>query len=370
MGAIPRPERILAVRDLLGLSLQDLAASAGFSQSYFSEIASSKRPFSMAHAEQIADATGFPTEFFLVVAPQLESNSLQFRKLKTSKVTTTRKASQYFREASRIVQRVAQSADLHTKALPYVDEPTEGDLEDAAIEHVAEAARRLMGIAPGAPVPNMTRAVERLGVVVAPVILDPVKDEVREVSEGHFGISHGDQLGVPVVGYFPGEAPDRDRFTVAHELGHVILHSHRTATNPEREANRFAGAILLPEDSARGELHTQITLNQLARIKAKYGISIQALIMRAAGLGVIDQKRQRSLFVQLSARGWRQNEPVEVGAEYPLLLRRLIELSLPEHAKPKDVEKLTALPLAYVRAIAPPVPRHVSEGATPVRIKH
>lgn len=365
MGAAPRPERILAVRDLLGLSLQELGTSAGFSQSYFSEIASGKRPFSLAHAEQIATATGFPTEFFLVEAPQVEADSLQFRKLKTSKAATTRKASQYFRETSRITQDVSRAAGLKPKALPFVNDATTGTLEDSVIEQAAAATRQLMGVSADAAIPNMTRAIERLGIVVAPVLLDPLEDEVRVVSEGHFGISHGDQLGVPVVGYFPGKSPDRDRFTLAHEVGHVVLHSHRTADDPEPEANRFAGALLLPEDTARSELHAQITLNQLARLKARYGISIQALIMRAAGLSIIDQKRQRSLFVQLNVRGWRQNEPVEVGAEYPLLLRKLIEASLPPNATSKDVENVTALPRAYVRAIAPPPPRRSTDSLAP-----
>ena len=175
--------------------------------------------------------------------------------------------------------------------------------------------------------------------------------------EGHFGISHGISAGYPIVGYFPGASADRDRFTLSHEIGHVVLHSNRTSSNPEREANRFAGALLLSEAAARSELHSMVTLNQLTRVKARFGISIQALIMRASGLGIIDGRRQRSLFVQLSARGWRHSEPVEVEPEYPLLMRKLIGLSLPTEPTTRDVEKRLGLPRAYVRAMAPPPPR-------------
>jgi Zn-dependent peptidase ImmA (M78 family) len=351
-----RPERILAVRDLLGETLQNLASSAGISQSYLSEIAAGTRPFTIEHAEKIATATGFPVEFFEVDAPTIGDTTLQFRKLKSSKAKTTRKAVQYFREASRMVQDIAPASGLKTALLPYVNESNNGMLDEDEIERAAGAVRTLLRLGPSDPLPNVTRSIERLGIVVIPVLLDPT-DEVRVVEEGHFGISHGDDQGVPLVGYFPGSSPDRDRFTLGHELGHILLHSHRFSEDAEREANRFAGAFLMPETAARSELHSQITLSELARVKARFGISIQALIMRAAALQIIDQQRQRSLFVQLSARGWRQNEPVEVQPEYPILMRRLLELSLPDDPSSREIEKATGLPRAYVRAIAPSPPR-------------
>jgi Zn-dependent peptidase ImmA (M78 family)/transcriptional regulator with XRE-family HTH domain len=351
-----RPERILAVRDLLGETLQNLAFSAGISQSYLSEIAAGTRPFAAEHAEKIALATGFPIEFFYVDAPIIGATTLQFRKLKSSKVKTTRKAVQYFREASRVVQTIAPSSGLRPAPLPYVNGPYGSVLDESQIESAASAVRKLMKLGPVDPVPNVTRAIERLGIVVIPVLLDPT-DEVRVVEEGHYGISHGDEHGVPLVGYFPGSSPDRDRFTLGHELGHIILHSHRSSDDAEPEANRFSGALLMPEAAARRDMHSQITLSQLARVKAQYGISIQALIMRAAALNIIDQQRQRSLFVQLSARGWRQNEPVEVQPEHPILMRRLLKLSLPENPSSREIEEATGLPRAYVRAIAPSPPR-------------
>lgn len=363
MDVAPRPERVLALRDLLGFSLQEIGTATGLSQGYLSDIANGNRPFTDQHAALLASKLDFPEEFFYVAAPPVEGSTLNFRKLKKAKAKDTKKASQYFREASRVTQVVADAASLRTKTLPSVVPEIEL-LSDDAIEEAARATRELMGIAPDAPVPNLTRAIERLGIVVAPVILDPTNDEETPASgfEGHFGISHGTDAGFPIIGYFPGASADRDRFTLSHEIGHVVLHSQRTSSDPEREANRFAGALLMPEGAARTELGSMSTLNQLARVKARFGISIQALIMRAAALGIIDERRQRSLFVQLSARGWRHNEPVEVEPEYPLLLRKLIELSLPSEPTTRDVEKQLGLPRAYVRAMAPLPPRKGGHG--------
>lgn len=358
MDVAPRPERVLALRDLLGFSLQEIGAATGLSQGYLSDIANGNRPFTEQHARLLASVLDFPEEFFYVAAPPVESSSLNFRKLKKAKAKDTKKASQYFREASRVTQLVANGASLRTKDLPSITGDAEL-LSDADVEKAAQATRELMTIGLNDPVPNLTRAIERLGIVVAPVLLDPTNDEETPVNgfEGHFGISHGTGVGIPVVGYFPGASPDRDRFTLSHEIGHVVLHSNRTSLDPEREANRFAGALLISERSARSELHSMVTLNQLARTKARFGISIQALIMRAAALGIIDERRQRSLFVQLSARGWRHNEPVEIEPEHPLLLRKLIELNLPTNPTTRDVEQRLGLPSAYIRAMAPLPPK-------------
>lgn len=367
MDVAPRPERVLALRDLLGLSLQELGAAAGLSQGYLSDIANGNRPFTEQHVEALAHGLHFPPEFFYVQAPAVERDSLNFRKLKKAPAKLTRKAEQYFREASRVTQYAAEVAGLKTKRLPFIYSD-EGPLLNEEIERTAEALRDLMGLADLDPVPNLTRAIERLGIVVAPVSLDPTGDEVAPVTtfEGHFGISHGDEVGVPVVGYFPGSSADRDRFTLGHEVGHVLLHSRRKSSDPEKEANRFAGALLISEQAARSTLHSMVTLNQLARIKSKFGISIQALIMRAAGLGIIDEKRQRSLFVQLSGRGWRQVEPVEIEPENPLLLRKIIDIAVADNAAPSTLERTLALPAGYIRSMAPLPPRRGAVRRQPV----
>lgn len=128
-----------------------------------------------------------------------------------------------------------------------------------------------------------------------------------------------------LVAYFPGSSGDRDRFTLAHELGHLVLHTFRPhAADAEGEANRFAGAFLVPYERAKDELTDRLTLENYARRKATWGVSIQALIMRAAAVGNPTESRKRSLYVQISQRGWRKEEPVEVGRESPLLLWTLL----------------------------------------------
>jgi Zn-dependent peptidase ImmA (M78 family) len=121
-------------------------------------------------------------------------------------------------------------------------------------------------------------------------------------------------------------AGDRQRMTLAHELGHVLLRSYRHLPLKirEEEAMRFGGAFLFPKQAALEELSSTLNLNGYARIKAKWGISIQALIRRSHDLGIVSRERYRSLMVQVSGRGWRTQEPVEVGIEKPAMMWTLL----------------------------------------------
>ena len=119
----------------------------------------------------------------------------------------------------------------------------------------------------------------------------------------------------------------------------------------------------MPEEVMREELDPPITLNALAGLKARWGVSMQALTMRASDLSIITPRQKKYLFMKLSRAGWRKREPVHVPIERPLGLRRMIEvlfgapidtrsvareLSIPEHML---IESLT-LQEGYLPAAA------------------
>src|SRR2546430_8912654 len=94
----------------------------------------------------------------------------------------------------------------------------------------------------------------------------------------------------------------------------------------EQQADRFAEAFLLPAAAMREALVPPITLTTLADLKARWGVSLQALIRRARTLEIITPSQYRSLSAQLGARGWRTQEPIAVPVERPRALRQLAEL--------------------------------------------
>lgn len=120
-------------------------------------------------------------------------------------------------------------------------------------------------------------------------------------------------MDIPVVAVFKGDDLARKRFTVAHELGHLLLDfSEVEAKSTEKLCHAFAGALLLPANVMREELGGQrkkITEWELKKLKGIFGISMQAIMARALRLGIISEKMYKSFCIRASKLGWRKAEP-------------------------------------------------------------
>src|SRR5262249_44268282 len=92
------------------------------------------------------------------------------------------------------------------------------------------------------------------------------------------------------------------------------------------EADEFASALLLPRKPILRDLRVcRLTPLGLAPLKAKWRVSIAALAMRAAQLGLMSQADKARFFIELGARGWRKTEPVAIPLERPQVFRKVIE---------------------------------------------
>lgn len=219
---------------------------------------------------------------------------------------------------------------LRLKQIPDQIPLFDADLNDGdAIERFADEVRAAADLAPDAVVGNAMRAADRLGCVVLPL--------ASELGR-HLGMSHRIDGTAFVRVSRPGDSGmrgDRQRFTVAHEIGHLGLHSHMPppdtaadAQRIERQAHRFASAFLAPaqpllEDWER--FGGRVTLTTLASLKATWGIAIKALVVRFQQLGIIDADQATSLYKQISKRGWNKNEPVSITDEQPIWLQRALD---------------------------------------------
>ena len=138
---------------------------------------------------------------------------------------------------------------------------------------------------------------------------------------------------VPVI-VSKSELPgDRQRFNLAHELGHLTL-DPAEGVDPESAANRFAGALLVPAESAifeLGELRTTLDIQELHILKHKYGLSMQAWIYRAKDLEIITASAAASLFKRFRVKGWHRREPGNaIPPEKPERMQRLVYRALAE----------------------------------------
>ncbi len=208
--------------------------------------------------------------------------------------------------------------DLGLRLVPDSLPIFRGDLNDEeAIDDFAATVREAANIDVDVPIPNVTRAAERLGCVVL-----PLESELGK----HLGMSmYVDGIPVLRVARPSGEdgvPGDRQRFTLAHELAHLTLHASQPAPDTteeaktiEKQAHRFAGAFLLPGDAFLAhldELGGRATLSTLTKMKESWGVAIKAMVIRLQHLHRIDSDQARSLYKQISSRGMNKREPVEV----------------------------------------------------------
>ncbi|MCC2592533.1 XRE family transcriptional regulator [Tessaracoccus sp. OS52] len=211
--------------------------------------------------------------------------------------------------------------------------------DDDAIEEFAGEVRTAAGVPEGGVVRNVIRASERVGVTVL-----PMESELGR----HLGLSQRID-GRPIIRVAgPGRAGvpgDRQRFTVAHELGHLALHSElpppRTPEEGkrlEKQAHRFAAAFLTPAAPLLDDWQasgSRVTLGALQKLKTTWGVAIKMLVTRFRHLNVIDDDHARSLYRQISARGWNRNEPVEVSTEGAVWFGKALSRAFPS----KDLEE-------------------------------
>lgn len=195
-------------------------------------------------------------------------------------------------------------------------DPIDPDEHGNDIERIADMVRSWWGV-PAGPIENMTRLIERNGGIV--VSLD-------------FGTQKVDALSLvrpelPPLFFINSRMPsDRIRHSLAHELGHVFLHTHPTGEKQmENEADLFAGEFLMPRREIKSEFWPPVRLMDLAAMKPRWKVSIQSLAYRAKEIGVIDERRRTSLFVELTRLGWRTTEPKPLPEEPPRLMREVIE---------------------------------------------
>lgn len=132
-----------------------------------------------------------------------------------------------------------------------------------------------------------------------------------------FGTSRVDGLSQwvddhPVILYNTQAPTDRLRLTLAHELGHLALHSSDVTDDVEADANAFAAEFLMPAEYVRPLLRNLKT-GRLLDLKAEYGVSMQALVERAYHLQLLTPTQRTSMYKMFSARGWRTQEP---GSDY------------------------------------------------------
>jgi transcriptional regulator with XRE-family HTH domain len=169
-----------------------------------------------------------------------------------------------------------------------------------------------------APIARITDVVSGHGVHVVELEAPERFDGLSAVARDESG--RPEAAAVVSRSGIPGE---RQRFNLVHELGHLVMRVFPVAEE-EKCAHRFAGAFLAPATTVRQEVgaaRSRLELGELLILKARFGMSIQALLRRLLDLGVISDYYYRQWCIRINKQGWRRHEPGELPAEEPLWLR-------------------------------------------------
>ncbi len=155
---------------------------------------------------------------------------------------------------------------------------------------------------------------------------------------------------------------DRQRFSLAHELGHLVMHDSfpEGLKKIEDEADKFASEFLLPEEAMRSAIEPPVTLTNLGELKPRWGVSIAALIVRARQLAIITDRQAKYLHQQLRGEKLDKKEPenLHINAEKPRAFKRMAELL---HGVPIDVAKVVAYNLAPASLIQTVLDAHADK---------
>lgn len=305
---IVNPTMIVLGRESRGINQKELSEILGITQGTLSKIEMGLLPFPTENLNMLCEKLHYPASFFYQQAEVYRGVSLHRKRL-----TLSQKMLYQIDAISNIIrihiEKLLEGMEINVN-LPHFEE---NEVRALTPNEVANKLRIFWKVS-NHPISNMTRLLEKNGIIIIPI---------------DFGTKLVDGLSIsfenipPIIFINKNIPGDRYRFTLAHELGHLMLHNYPTE-EMEEEANLFASEFLTPETEIRHAL-AYPTIERLIQLKRFWKVSIAMLLVRSKQLNNINDRQYRYLWMKLSKAGYRTKEPIEIPIEEPILLKSLID---------------------------------------------
>nr|WP_181375210.1 XRE family transcriptional regulator [Polaromonas sp. H1N]AWD72195.1 transcriptional regulator, XRE family [Polaromonas sp. H1N] len=305
-------------RQLRGFQQGDAAHRLGVSQAMLSRIENKLSALSSDFVDRAAEVYDLPSSFFTQPDPVLGAPVSVHPIWRKRSIVSAREMEQIVAELNvRVMhlRRLLQAVDIDaTYSIPSMPvEDFDGDIARIA------AIVRTQWQMPIGPVKDLTRTLEAAGVVV--VHSSMAGSAVDGVTFSAPGLP-------PLIVLKSDQPADRMRFTLAHELGHLVMHRTQPTQEMEQQAHDFASHFLLPSADVRPYFfNRRIDLRLLAELKPVWRVSMASLLMKARSLGLLAYNQERYLWQQFSSNKIRLREPPELDfpIDKPTVVPDLIE---------------------------------------------
>lgn len=340
------PLRLTEARLASGMTMASLSERIGVSRQAVSIFEKGAKCPTHENLEKIARELGVDTAFLYTPSRKIKeiTTPSHFRSFKTAAKKSRTKATiqeAWFAEFSQyLLSKINYpGANIYQSSLLDFSLLSNEDIEDIALE-----ARRHWGLGSG-PLSNITRLLENNGVLIAQLTMDKTTQA--------FSNWRGDLAYIVTE---KGNSNARHRFNLAHELGHLVMHTSvsdedheddELVKQKEDQANYFASAFIFPKSSFLQEF-TSCSLDALIALKRRWGISIAAITVRARSLGLISENQSVYIFKQLAGLpGGRKQEPLdkETPKESSKLVSEMIDFLVSnERLSADEIRSLLPLP--------------------------
>jgi Zn-dependent peptidase ImmA (M78 family)/DNA-binding XRE family transcriptional regulator len=312
------PARLTMARELAGLRKRDLAEAIGRTAAAVSQYELGQARPSGETLRRCAAALDVPVSFFTTGRPQLrlDTAGAHFRSLRSTTAHQRQQALAHVELLWELVDQLDRVVELPAVdvGLPLGERP--------GAPAVAAALLREAWAVPAGPVVHLVRTLETRGIVLT---------RLPGVDAATIDAFSAALHGRPVIVLSHKGNPMRQRFSVAHELGHLLLHPDPAPGSGvhEREASTFAAELLMPAAEIRDRLPAPVDVAALKETADGYGVSVAALAYRGKDLGVYSESTLRRVLATLARLGWRTDEPAgsRYPGERPELLTRAAELA-------------------------------------------
>lgn len=312
------PQMVTLARESRDLTQTGLAKAMDVAQGTVSKVENAQLQPTADFVQRMSDVLDYPPELFSDPLVYRNLPVTFYRKRASVRVGAIRAIRAKLNLLRQQIEKLVRSVDLPELRVPFVN------LADRkqSIERAA-AELRIKWHLPRGPVKNLVQILEEAGVIVVRCLFGTAGVDAISVYEPQDNLP-------PMIFIADGVPGDRLRFSIAHELGHLVAHHHLPMPTPESEAeaNRFASEFLMPAFDIRGHLPRRLTLEKLAGLKPHWRVSMAALLERAFQLHCISERQRRSGWAQLSARGYNQVEPFPIAAEQPTLINEIVQVHL------------------------------------------